>query len=243
MPAERSDDAATGAARDFARSVSEHWKTGLGADLIGVYLLGSLAHGGFSRRYSDIDMALIAEAPMTPGTLDLLRHYAAIVSNDLSAKLSIFWADRGFSTGRFPVLDRIDYLDHAVPLMEREPVRPARPGLAEVRAYLSGAPLANWSAEAQRLAAADTLESKDHKPLLRALLYPARFVYSWTTGRVASNDDAVAFLTDHAPPGVEVALVTRALECRRAAADPDQLFAARDRLPRIVAACARFVAA
>jgi hypothetical protein len=47
---------------EFANEVAHLWKHQLGQRLVGVYLIGSLAHGGFSARYSDIDMALIAEA-------------------------------------------------------------------------------------------------------------------------------------------------------------------------------------
>jgi predicted nucleotidyltransferase len=236
------DELAAAAARDFARIVSERWQARLSAGVLGIYLLGSLAHGGFSRRYSDIDMALVAETPISPAVLEALRADAAQVMNDLAAKLSVFWTDRRFTAGRFPVLDRIDYLDHAVTLMERERIAPTRPTLAEVRAYLSAAPLVNWSADAKQFAAGEMLEPKDHKRFLRTLLYPARFVYSWTTGRMGSNDDAVAFLTGHAPPGLDVDLVAQALQCRRAAADPDRLFAARVGLPRQVAACAQLTA-
>ena len=48
-------------------------------------------------------------------------------------------------------------------LYERERVAPARPMLDEVRAYLTGAPLANWVKAAGAFAASDTLEPKDRK--------------------------------------------------------------------------------
>ena len=108
-PSPAPDDVAAAAARDFARAVCDRWNARLGPGLLGVYLLGSLAHGGFNRRYSDIDMALIVETPLSPPVIEALRADATKVSNDLTTKLSIFWADRGFSAGRFPLLDRIDY--------------------------------------------------------------------------------------------------------------------------------------
>src|SRR5439155_22816501 len=120
------------------------WQADLGDGLVGIYLLGSLAHGGFSRRYSDIDMAVIAERGLAPAMLDALKAVAVGVSSELGPKVSIFWTDRRFGVGRFPPLDRADYLDHAVTLTERERVMPPRPPLEEVRAYLTGAPLANW---------------------------------------------------------------------------------------------------
>jgi hypothetical protein len=36
-------------------------------------LIGSLAHGGYGVRYSDIDMALIVEEPLSAAKLDWMR--------------------------------------------------------------------------------------------------------------------------------------------------------------------------
>jgi predicted nucleotidyltransferase len=235
------DAAAAAIARDFAAALAARWQAHPGEALLGVYLIGSLAHGGFSRRYSDIDMAVVTETGLTPADFDAMRADAAAISSELAAKLSIFWTDRAFSAGRFPPLDRADYLDHGVALVERERVTPVRPGLAEVRAYLTGKPFEAWSQGAAQFAALETLEPKSHKPYLRAHLYPARFVYSFMTGRMGSNDAAVDWLKDRAPPGLDVALIAQALDCRRAAADPDALFAARRALPRQVAACAMLI--
>src|SRR5581483_2400606 len=47
------DSIAANAAHDFAQALAPRWSAQLGSNLLGVYLLGSLAHGGFSRRYSD----------------------------------------------------------------------------------------------------------------------------------------------------------------------------------------------
>jgi hypothetical protein len=60
---------------------------------------------------------------------------------------------------------------------------------------------------------------------------------SFMTGRMASNDDAVAWLRGQSFPGLDVPLIERALDIRRAAADPDPLFPDRDKLRRQVAAC------
>jgi hypothetical protein len=150
----------------------------------------------------------------------------------------VFWTDQHFSLGRFPPLDRIDYLDHAVALMERERVQPARPTLEEIRHYLRGAPFASWAERARSFAAAETLEPKDHKAYLRTLLYPGRFCYSWMTGLMGSNDDAVAFLSERHPAGLDVGSIERALQCRQSAADPNALFPARKVLPSQIDACA-----
>jgi predicted nucleotidyltransferase len=238
----QSNEAAENAAREFARAVCARWQSTLGGAVLGIYCIGSLAHGGFSRRYSDIDMAMIVAKPLAPATIEMLRTDATQISAELAARLSIFWTDRSFAVGRFPVLDRVDYLDRAVTLIERERIRPLRPSLAEVRAYLIGVPFERWRADAERFAAAGVLEPKDHKAFLRTLLYPARFVYSGTTGRMGSNDAAVAFLAGRVPLGLDVDQIERALECRRAAADPDGLFPLRSGLSGQIVACQRLIA-
>jgi predicted nucleotidyltransferase len=223
---------------EFACRLAKQWQEALGAELIGAYLIGSLAHRGFSTRYSDIDLALITEAGLSAPALDRLRSDAVALSADWGPKTSVFWADRHFSVGRFPPLDRVDYLDHAVALMERERVRPARPTLEDIRHYLRGAPFAAWAERARSFATAQALAPKDHKPYLRTLLYPGRFCFSWMTGRMGSNDEAVAFLSERRVAGLDLGLLEDALACRQSAADPDALFSAREMLPSQIDACA-----
>jgi predicted nucleotidyltransferase len=225
-------------ATDFARRGAALWRQALGSELLGVYAIGSLAHGGFSTRYSDVDMAVITENGIAQPTLDRVKGEAASLSADWGPKLSVFWSDRNFTVGRFPPLDRIDYLDHAFALIERERVRPPRPSLEEIRRYLGGAPFDAWAEQARRFAAAEALEPKDRKAYLRTQLYPARFCFSWMTGSMGSNDEAVAFLAESPPARLDTGLLARALQCRQADADPDALFAERARLPAQIEACA-----
>ena len=164
----------------FSHALAPSYSTQLGERLIGAYLIGSLAHGGFSHRYSDIDVALVTEDALDAATLTTLRALAAEQDAALSQKLSVFWADRHFVMGRMPPLDRANYLDHAVAISERERVRPARPTRKEIRLYLKGEPFSNWIESAKRFAKDDVLAPGDHKAFIRALLYPARLVYSWT---------------------------------------------------------------
>ena len=236
------NDVACAAAVDFARGTAALWQARLGTRLLGVYLIGSLAHGGFSRRYSDIDMAIVAEDGLGPFVRYLMHAEAAKLSRQLVPMLSFFWTNRHFSVGRFPLLDRVDFLDHAVPLVERERVLPLRPSLEETRTYLRRAPFTKWAEDAQRFVSFDALKPEDHKAYIRTLLYPARLIYSWTTGGVASNDDAVEFLYERRPVGLDVDLIRRALQCRRDETDPISLFPARAALSDQVNACARLLA-
>jgi hypothetical protein len=236
------NEQARAAAMDFARHLVPYWQKVLGSDLLGAYLIGSVAHAGFSWRYSDVDVALVTVAGLSPNAHDRIRSEAAGLSADWGPKVSVFWADRHFSVGRFPPLDRIDYLDHAIVLAECERVKPARPALIEIRQYLRGEPFTNWADRARSFAAAEVLKPGDHKAYLRTLLYPARFCYSWTTGLMGSNDEAVAFVNERPPVGLGVDLITRALECRHAARDPDALFPARTMLMSQIDACASLFA-
>jgi hypothetical protein len=235
------NELARSAATDFSRHLVQQWQDVLGTELLGAYLIGSLAHAGFSWRYSDIDVALVTAAGLSGQVLDRLRSVANVMSPEWGPKVSIFWTDRYFSLGRFPSLDRIDYLDHAITLIEGACVRPERPTLEAIQHYLSGAPLADWAGRARDFIAAETLEPKDHKAYLRALLYPGRFCYSWMTGLIGSNDDAVAFLTERHVAGLDVNLIARALQCRQNAADPDALFPARKVLSSQIDACTALV--
>jgi hypothetical protein len=225
----------------FAAEVAGLWDCELGSQLAGFYLIGSLAHGGFSPRYSDIDVALVAEKPLTQSQIEFVRQMIGAHSQALASRVSLFWTDRHFSVGRFPPLDRIDFLDHAVPLIERRRLSPERPTLSEVRGYLAGEPLRKWSEETRRWSEADELPPPERKRYLRALLYPARYVYSWQTGRIASNDEAVAYLKGHAPGASGV--VERALQCRNSGQDPDALFPERRRLLDLRALCQELVQA
>jgi hypothetical protein len=110
------DELARVAAVGFARRLMDAWQEALKTELLGGYLIGSLAHAGFSRRYSDVDIALITAKELSPSMLERMRREAVALSSDWGPRTSVFWADRHFSIGRFPPLDRVDYLDHAVAL-------------------------------------------------------------------------------------------------------------------------------
>jgi hypothetical protein len=226
---------------DFAHDVAQFWDRELGPRLVGIYLIGSLAHGGFSARYSDIDMALIAEGSLEPGEIDLVNRKVAVHSAALASRLSLFWTDQYFSVGRFPLLDRVDYIDHAVTLLERRHVCPTRPTLPEIRLYLSAQPFQKWSRQVLLLNALSELTVDDHKRFLRALLYPARFLYSWQTGAIGSNDEAVAFLQGRAPE-IDLDVIIRALHCRNQGEDPEPLFSERSKLLQLRDICKQLVA-
>ena len=50
----------------FTARVAEHFQSALGSSLVEVYKLGSLAHGGYSEIYSDIDIGLLLSCAEPP---------------------------------------------------------------------------------------------------------------------------------------------------------------------------------
>ena len=201
------DAAARDAAMDVCTQTGPCLAGGARAEFLGLYLIGSLAHGGFSRRYSDIDAAVVTETALSSHTLESLRRQATAMSDEWGPKVSLFWTDRQFGVGRFPPLDRLDYLDRPVVLAERERVTPAPPALGR------NPRLPAWRAirqlgqpRATSLPEPATLDAKDRKGYLRALLYPARLCFSYATGLMTSNDDAVAYLREQTPPGLDLDL-------------------------------------
>jgi hypothetical protein len=94
----------------------------LGERLLAAYAMGSLAHGGFSPLVSDVDLALILTDPLSK--IDSARVKAVAwglraKGSPLHARLSVFWGTPSslagrVSGGRFPVLDRLDLLEHGI---------------------------------------------------------------------------------------------------------------------------------
>ena len=104
---------------DYVASVAKFFKLQLGASLTNVYKLGSLAHGGFSQIYSDIDIGLLLSSTNPPEDMDRLISDAKELEPQMAKRLSVFWANPIYDWGRLPVLDRIDLLDHGVPLFKQ----------------------------------------------------------------------------------------------------------------------------
>src|SRR5688572_10329213 len=97
----------------YVLCVAEFFNKRLGSALVEAYKLGSLAHGGFSAVYSDIDVGLLLNCAEPPVAMAEAKDLDAEYGN----KLSIFWSNPDYSWGRLPVIDRLDLLDHGVPLL------------------------------------------------------------------------------------------------------------------------------
>jgi hypothetical protein len=192
--------------------------------LVEAYRIGSLAHGGFSQIYSDLDVGLILSCPIPPTDIDGMIAAAKALDDNYGRKLSIFWGNPELSWGRLPALDRLDLLDHGVPLLHNRRADFRRPTKDEIRQQLSQTIERSWKPKIGELSQLKKLEPKDRKPYIRAILYPARLIFSWDHLAVDSNDRAVQYLREVRPAGLELLPIEKALACRQGDCSADEVF-------------------
>lgn len=202
--------------------------------LVAVYLLGSLAYGGYAPAVSDIDLAVVltdrrdGDPATVQATSEALRG-----RSELHRKLSVFWGSLaalrdGRDDGRFPALDRLELADHGMLLLGGDVARQvARPTPAEL--------LLESARFAVAVLATDEVLAEFHRPhrlladpvwFTKAVLFPVRFRYTHarTGGRAATNDEAIAWYL--AQPDVPAASLVRLAERVRAGAPLDAAQAA-----------------
>ena len=189
---------------DYIDRLPEHFRSQLGSSLVEVYKIGSLAHGGFSEIYSDLDIGLILSCLTPPVDMDRMIAAAKALDDHYGGKLSIFWGNPEYDWGRLPPLDRLDLLDHGVPLLHNRRADFHRPTRVEIRQQLSQTIERSWKPNIDELSQLKKLEPKDRKTYIRAILYPARLIFSWDNLAMDSNDRAVAYLREVRPAGARI---------------------------------------
>jgi predicted nucleotidyltransferase len=209
---------------DYVGRVTEHFRSQLGSSLVEAYSIGSLAHGGFSESYSDLDVGLILSCPIPPADMDQMIDVAKALDDHYGRKLSVFWGNPELSWGRLPALDRLDLLDHGVPLLNNRWADFRRPSKDEIRQQLSQTIERSWKPKIDELGQLKKLDPKDRKPYIRAILYPARLIFSWDNLAVNSNDRAVEYLREIRPAGLELLPIEKALACRQGDCSAEELF-------------------
>ena len=173
---------------------------------IAIYIMGSLARGGFRERVSDIDMGIILAGELEKQDGDRIENIQNSVMKKhplVSNHLSIFWGtveslNGTASADRYPPFDRLDLIDHGRLLTGRDIreklVRPSRKELEMA------------SAEFALGFLGDETRIKDFRNpsrivengvlyITKIVLFPPRFIYLAETGLVAGNDDSVNFYT------------------------------------------------
>jgi hypothetical protein len=216
----------------FVARVAEYFKSHLGSSLVEAYKLGSLAHGGFSNNYSDIDVGFVLNCSEPPVQMSELIADAKSLDAEYGKKLSVFWGNPEFSWGRLPVIDRVDLIDHGVPLLHGIKPTLRRPSKDEIHREQLQSIEKSWKPRLPELSRLTTLEPKDRKPYIRAILYAARLIYTWDNLTVDSNDRAVEYLHQVQPPGLDLKPIDMALACRNEQCTAEDVFALRTNLER-----------
>ncbi len=216
----------------FIEQVGEHFKSRLGTKLFEAYKLGSLAHGGFSEIYSDIDVGLLLNCADPPPEIPTLIAAAKALNAEYGKKLSVFWGNPDFGWGRLPVIDRIDLLDHGVPLLHGMQPSFRRPTQEEIHDEQLGSIERSWKSRLPELSRLTRLGAQDRKPYIRAILYAARLIYTWDNLAVDSNDRAVEYLHEVRPTGLDLQPIYMALACRNGKCTAEDVFALNPDLNR-----------
>jgi len=209
----------------YMSRVAEHFGSYVGASLVEAYKLGSLAHGGFSHVYSDLDLGLVLNCLEPPTEMSALIVEAKALNGDYGKKLSVFWGNPDCSWGRLPVIDRLDLLDHGIPLLNNHRPEFRRPTKEEIRYELLQSIAKSWKPRLPDLSRLTRLQPENRKPYIRAILYPARMIYSWDNLAVDSNDRAVEYLRSVKPSGLDLAPIEAALACRHDECTAEDVFA------------------
>jgi len=71
---------------NFVLRVAEYFELKLGESLVESYKLGSLAHGGFSAIYSDIDVGLVLKCRQPPAEMSEWIAHAKLLDPTLKNK-------------------------------------------------------------------------------------------------------------------------------------------------------------
>ena len=211
----------------YVARVAEYFQSRLSASLVDAYKLGSLAHGGFSNIYSDIDVGLLLNCSEAPEEMPALIAEAKSLDAEYGKKLSMFWGNPEFTWGRLPVIDRLDMLDHGVPLLRGIKPTFRRPSKDEIHQEQRESIERSWKSRLPEFSSLSRLEPKDRKPYIRAILYAARLIYTWDNLAVGSNDHAVEYLHQVQPPGLDLKSIDMALACRNEKCTADDVFALR----------------
>jgi hypothetical protein len=183
----------------------------------GMYLMGSLARGGFSAGVSDIDLGLILSDPLQDSDAETIAQLQSEVTNQhpkVQNSVSIFWGSIASingqtNAGRYPPFDRLDLIDHALLLGGTDQrARLIRPSQQELEIsnvkfaldYLGSDEVISEFLDCARIT------DKGGLYVSKTILYPTRFIYVARTGKIAGNDVSHDYYIDNFD-GPEVDLV------------------------------------
>lgn len=209
------------AARKIVELVVGRAEHVFGKNLIGVFMIGSLAHGGFAAESSDIDIALLlhqVEPGSATAVAELSKWVAECDQSPLARRVSIFWSDTAHLRDgkgqymRLGAVDRADLLRSGVCVWGDDIAdRSTLPSRAEL--VVEGAQFAaQMFDEAYVLRPAAELIADGPRAASKYVLFPVRLLYTMDTGEIGLNHAAVAWYLKQG--GVSSTLVSAAFAWR-----------------------------
>jgi hypothetical protein len=187
-------------------------------------------------------LGLLLNCTESPAEMNELIAAAKSLDPEYGKKLSVFWGNPDFNWGRLPVIDRLDLLDHGVPLLRGIQANFRRPTKDEIHEEQLQSIEKSWKSRLPELGRLSRLEAKDRKPYIRAILYAARLIYTWDNLAVGSNDAAVEYLHRVQPQGLEIEPIDMALACRNGKCTAEDVFAMRPDLQRQCEMALKYIA-
>lgn len=198
--------------------------------LVATFVIGSVAHGGFSRLVSDVDLAVLVADPLTADDRTTIAEITRAVHTlgGLAERLSVFWSspsaltgEIGPAAGRLPALDRLDLAAHGQ--LRRGGfdlttiVRPTQRDLV-VEATQFAIEKLSTTTVVEELSDPRALVAGGARHLTKRILFPVRFTFTALTGEMGTNESAAAWWVDSGYPAGD--LVRRAAAWRTERVDP-----------------------
>ena len=180
----------------------------LGSRCMSIYLMGSLARGGFSAVASDIDVGIILGGALQEDDLSTIDGIQSSVVNhypQINNSVSIFWGtiesiNGVIDAGRYPPFDRLDLIDHAILLAGVEVrdklIRPTQKELEIASAEFAIDYLGNKE-RINEFLNCTLITNKGAVYVTKTVLFPARFIYLAKTGEIAGNDKSHQYYIDN----------------------------------------------
>lgn len=177
------------------------------------YLIGSLAHGGFSEHTSDIDVAFVLDKPdITDGDWSTFDYVGERIKNDrglrFGKKLSLFWSTLPVLSseitsgafpaptkdqGVFPPYDVLDLIQHGK-LLHGEEVRGSLREPTVDNLYTAGVEFlssyVDTSENNDAITDHDAFDSLSNHDKSKLVLFPVRLMYTLNTGKIGDNAKA-----------------------------------------------------
>mgnify|MGYP000225468657 CR=1 FL=1 len=193
--------------KSLVNDISTSAQEVFGGRCIAVYIMGSIARGGFSEIASDIDIGVILSGDIESSDgVDIENIRSSLIKKHTTVKntVSIFWGNiesiNGVvDAGRYPPFDRLDLIDHALLLsgvdIRSEIVKPTKEEL-EIASADFALDYLGSDERIDEFHNCNLISNKGTVYVTKTILFPARFIYLAKTGKIAGNDVSHQYYVD-----------------------------------------------